>query len=86
MTIVNQKDIHGMGIEFPFLGTVGHVDFFQIILVVLGFLLARVLNRIDKNQAALSERMAAMERVVYGLIGEHRIMMAKNKHCNGDDP
>lgn len=76
-----------MGIEFPLLGTVGHVDFFQIILVVLGFLLARVLNRIDKNQAALSERMAAMERVVYGLVGEHRIMMGKKNNCScpGDD-
>ena len=70
-----------MGIEFPLLGTVGRVDFFQIILVVLGFLLARVLNRIDKNQAALSERMAAMERVVYGLVGEHRVMMGKKNNC-----
>ena len=48
------------------------INIFNLLMVMLGFLLARTLNKIDKNQAALFERMTRLEQNFYELLGEHK--------------
>lgn len=48
------------------------INIFNLLMVMLGFLLARTLNKIDKNQSVLFERMTRLEQNFYELLGEHR--------------
>ena len=44
----------------------------MVLLGVVGFFVANTLRSIDRNQALLFERQAALERDFYELRGEHR--------------
>lgn len=51
----------------------GHVDIVNILLAVIGFFLIRTLNKIDKNQGLLFEKINNLETRLNRLLGAHEV-------------
>lgn len=50
-----------------------HIDFIQILLAVVAFFLIRTLNKIDKNQGLLFQKLGNLETRFNRLLGAHEV-------------